>query len=476
MLLRVQLTVADVPLRERLQSVLVQQDVVVDTPRGKSSQWKRAISQTCDVILAGQSDVPEPVEDNIRSVKNLPESPLLVIVADLPDPEREMRLLAAGCDAILHEQATDDSLEDAINAIFEKRARQLRLQIGRRRAIAAPQLDDFVSESAVMQTFMETVHRVVASDSSLLILGETGVGKERLARAIHAGGPRSKEPFIAVNCGALPESLLESELFGHESGAFTGATRDRRGAFELSHRGIIFLDEIAEMPLHLQVKLLRALQEHEIQRVGGEKTINVDVRIIAASNRDVEEEVRANRFRKDLYYRLSVVTLTLPPLRERREDIPVLVESYINHLRPRISRDVSGIESQALASLERYAWPGNIRELMNVIKRAMLLCDGEEIAPKDLPAMIAQAGQGNPVASAASAFVYADGIPDEMLTKPLPDVRQTLVEDFERAYLSALLRETRGRIGETAGRAGIETRSLYEKMKRYGLRKEDFRK
>jgi DNA-binding NtrC family response regulator len=263
-------------------------------------------------------------------------------------------------------------------------------------------------------------------------------------------------------------------LFGHEKGAFTGAARTRRGLFELAHTGTVFLDEIGEMPYHLQVKLLRVLQDREVRPVGGERTISVDVRVMAASNRDLEAEVAEGNFRRDLFYRLSVVTLTVPPLRERREDIPELVDSYLDYLQPRVGCDVEGITEEAVAALVAYAWPGNVRELINVIERALLLCDGRQVTPGDLPQTIRGGAAGEaPRRSAPGAA--AGRLPDEWLGMPWKETRQAALAEVERAYFAALLEETGGRVGETAERAGISPRSLYEKMKRHGLRKEDFR-
>ena len=217
-------------------------------------------------------------------------------------------------------------LLETLRSLVERRRQDGLRRLKAERPEERYSLNDFVLVSPAMQRFVAVARRVVAADSSLLILGETGVGKERLARAIHAESPRARGPFVAVNCGALPEGLLESELFGHERGAFTGAVASRKGHFELAHEGTIFLDEIGEMPLHLQVKLLRVLEERRLQRVGGQRPIAIDVRVMAATNRDLEAEMGAGRFRNDLYYRLAVVTLTLPPLRDRAEDIPDLVE------------------------------------------------------------------------------------------------------------------------------------------------------
>jgi DNA-binding NtrC family response regulator len=325
-----------------------------------------------------------------------------------------------------------------------------------------------------MAAFISVVRRVVASDTSLLITGETGVGKERLARAIHAEGPRSAGPFIGVNCGALPETLLESELFGHEEGAFTGAHRTRRGWFELAHAGTIFLDEIGELPLHLQVKMLHVLQNHAVQRLGSERTLPVDVRVITATNQDLTAEMQAGRFRKDLYYRLSVVTLTIPPLNQRREDIPALVDNYINHFRAHIPHEVTGITPEALDAMVHYPWPGNVRELINVVERAMLLCQGEQITLEDLPETISRTPLVGSYAEPHSRLSRG-AVPHDWLERPLREVRSEAVAGLEQAYLAAQLRATGGRIGETARRSGMEPRSVYEKMRLYGLRKEDYR-
>ena len=282
---------------------------------------------------------------------------------------------------------------------------------------------------------------------------------------------------MAVNCSAFPETLLDSELFGHAKGAFTGAARARRGHFELAHRGTIFLDEIAELPLHLQVKLLRVLEERRIQPLGTERSIAVDVRVIAATNRDLEIEVQEKRFRADLFYRLNVVSLTLPPLRERREDIPELVESYLDHYRARLRSDVIGVDSDALAALAAYDWPGNVRELINAIERAVLMATAPRISLADLPDSIqrfAPAAQAPDGDRGLAASVARDG--QSWGDRPWRVVRKRVLEEAERRYLSEVLALSSGRISEAARRAGMAPRSLFEKMRRYGLRKEDFRR
>jgi DNA-binding NtrC family response regulator len=390
MLTQVVLAVDNGAFRKRLCGLLRgAEDTVVDALTGKAHLWERAARRNCDVLIASESTIPEPIEASVQLGHDTPSAPVVIVISENDDPTHHAKLVAVGCDEVFYAGIPAETLAAALQAVLEKRRTQAEQSIRFPRSPAQPRLTDFISESPTMQAFMGTVQRVVKSDTSLLILGETGVGKERLARAIHAEGPRSDGPFVAVNCGALPEALLESELFGHEEGAFTGATRSRRGAFELAHTGVIFLDEVGDMPLHLQVKLLRVLQDHEVQRVGAEKSFAVDLRVMAASNRDLEAEVEEARFRRDLYYRLSVVTLAVPPLRDRREDITPLAESYVEYLAPRIGSDACRISDDALEAMREYEWPGNVRELINVVERAMLLCEGEQISVNDLPRSIA---------------------------------------------------------------------------------------
>ncbi|HUV38769.1 MAG TPA: sigma-54 dependent transcriptional regulator [Planctomycetota bacterium] len=476
MLSRLVLAIEDAELRSRLRTAAGRPDVMTESVRGTEHLFERIARKTADLVLVSRSLIPSPPFDTLRLLSGIPDAPAVVVLQSRANAEEEAGFIAAGCDAVLPTDLAVEKIAEVLRAILDKRRELTQRGLKEVASFAQPRLSDFVSASQPMQAFMSVVERVVSSDVSLLILGETGVGKERLARAIHAESPRAQGPFIAVNCGALPESLLESELFGHEEGAFTGATRARRGWFELAHGGTIFLDEVGEMPLHLQVKLLRVLQEHEIQRVGSERPIRADVRVFAATNRDLEEDVRTGKFRRDLFYRLSVVTLTLPPLRERQPDIPELVDSYIAYLRPRVGRPVTGITSEALDALTRYGWPGNVRELINVIERAMLLCEGDEITPQDLPAAIR--GHATP-SGTALLLETAPGTPgtiaETWLKRPLAEVRHDVLQRFERAYLAGLLKSTGGRVGETARRAGIRPRSLYDKMKSLGLRKEDFR-
>lgn len=250
-----------------------------------------------------------------------------------------------------------------------------------------------IGNSPAVHVIMEMVAKVASSDSTVLILGETGTGKELIARAIHQHSPRSGKPMIKVNCGALPANLVESELFGHEKGSFTGAIEKRIGKFELAHGSTLFLDEVGEMPLELQVKLLRVLQEKEFERVGGRTSIETDVRIIAATNRNLENEMQAGRFRADLYYRLNVFPVFVPPLRERREDIPVLAGHFLQHYCTREKKSISAIPPDCITQLTNYHWPGNIRELENIVARSVLLSSGNDFCPCAIASCLQYTGQ-----------------------------------------------------------------------------------
>jgi DNA-binding NtrC family response regulator len=409
----------------------------------------------------------------IRAGASRPE--FLFLATDESADDRAAAL-AAGCLAVLDSGAAASTLEKAVRRLVRAWRDKAVLLLEADQGGASFRLGDFVSHSPAMARFMKVARRVADSASSVLILGETGVGKERLANAIHAEGQRSLGPFVVVNCGAIPESLIESELFGHEKGSFTGAHRIHRGFFEMAHGGTIFLDEIGELPLHVQVKLLRVLQEKEVQRVGSEVTIPVDIRLIAATNRDLKAEMEASRFRSDLYYRLSVVNLTIPPLRDRVEDIPRLVESYLERFRIELGVSAQRVSAAAMRALQTYTWPGNVREVINVIERATLLCDGEVVTLDELPDDIAGVhltDEDEPVAARAGPPLGQ--LDANWVRMPLGQAKRAWSAAFERAYLEQLLRETTGRINETAQRAGIDPRSLYDKMRRHHLRKEDYK-
>ena len=302
-----------------------------------------------------------------------------------------------------------------------------------------------LGKSKSMQAVFELIRRVADSPTNVLITGESGTGKELVAKAIHYNSDRRDAPFVPVNCAAIPEQLLESELFGHMRGSFTDAKVDKRGLFEEAQKGTLFLDEISELPLMLQAKLLRAIQEREIRRVGATKSIPVDVRIIAATNLNLVDEVKHKRFREDFYYRLNVIELRLPPLRERREDIPILVDAFLKKCAAARGRQVKGLSEPALAMLADYAWPGNVRELENVIERAVTLSHGDVIGAEDLPLQV-QGARGD------------RRILDEAAERTLP------LHEVEKEYIVKILEKTGGNKYQAAHVLGIDRKTLYRKL------------
>jgi len=471
MLLHIAIAIDESELKAKLIKLLARKDTLVTPLQQPKVFWKEIAGRAFDILIISRDFIGERALDEIRTLREPANTLTLIVLSDREDDEDRMGLIAAGCETIINPQLSIAKIRATLNTILEKRRLAAISSLYVPRTPPHAEITDFVANSPAMQRFVKNLPKIARSDSSVLILGETGVGKERLAHALHVESRRPKGPFVAIHCGALPESLLESELFGHEQGAFTGATKVRRGCFEMSHLGTVFLDEIGEMPLHLQSKLLRILEDNQVRRVGSEKAITVDVRIMAATNRDLEEEVKTKQFRRDLYYRLNVVSLTVPSLRERTEDIPELVESYIDYLGRRIGCTVSGIEEGALKALCRYQWPGNVRELINVIERAMLLCENDIITCDHLPKSITKPEVASDGKKSHEAGVWYE----EMMDKPLKEARTSIFRNFEKEYLVRLLKSTKGRVGEVAKQAGIDSRSVFKKMKEYDLRKEDFR-
>ena len=313
--------------------------------------------------------------------------------------------------------------------------------------------DEIIGGSEEMDRVKKMILKVAGSSSTVLIRGESGVGKERVARAIHKASPRANEIFQAVNCAAINENLLESELFGHEKGSFTGAHTQKKGQFEIADRGTLFLDEIGDLNISMQAKILRALQEREIMRVGATRTIKVDVRAIAATNRDLEAMVKDGRFREDLYYRLNIIPITIPPLRNRRDDIPRLVDFFIAKHSASASRQIRGLTAGARNLIMTYSWPGNVRQLESAIERAILLCEGNEIEVEDLPVEMRQ--EGTP----AGAFDFK--LPPEGIS----------FEDVERSLITQAMEQTNWNITRAAKLLGLSFRTLQYRLEKFGLKK-----
>ena len=353
-----------------------------------------------------------------------------------------------------------------------------------------------VGQSAEMHAIFDVIAKVADTPSTVLITGESGTGKELVAKALHEQSARKNQPFIKINCAAIPKTLMESELFGYEKGAFTGATSSKPGRFELADSGTLFLDEIGEIPVEMQVKLLRAIQESEFERVGGLKTIKVDVRLITATNRDLEAEIQRGNFREDLFYRLNVVPLQIPPLRQRKGDIPLLVAHVIKKFNERLKKNITGIADDALAALESHTWPGNIRELENVLERTILFCKGDRIERADLQLAVPAGGpsqtQPPPLSPQAQAPAQPGApelprtttndsgsmapIPDDddfeggEISGSLKDVVRAETARVERELIVKALDETGGNVTQAARLLKISRKSLQMKMKEFGLR------
>ena len=332
-----------------------------------------------------------------------------------------------------------------------------------------------VGQAPAIRQIYGVVEKVASTPSTVLITGESGTGKELIARALHENSSRHGGPFIKINCAAIPKTLMESELFGYEKGAFTGATSSKPGRFELADGGTLFLDEIGEIPVEMQVKLLRAIQESEFERVGGIKTLKVDVRLITATNRDLEREIREGNFREDLFYRLNVVPLDIPPLRDRDEDIPLLVDHIITKFNERLKKRVRGISDEAMRLLRSHGWPGNIRELENVLERTILFCSGDTIEVSDLPAELrsaeAAAVRGRtPTGELAAANAAASAAGEGGATGSLKEMVRAETSRVERELIARALDETGGNVTQAAKLLKISRKSLQMKMKEFGLR------
>jgi DNA-binding NtrC family response regulator len=321
--------------------------------------------------------------------------------------------------------------------------------------------ENLVGSGAAMRRVFEMIEKVAETDLTVLVRGESGTGKELVAQALHQRSPRRGRPFVAVNCAAISRELVESELFGHERGAFTGADARRIGRFEAANGGTIFLDEIGDMAPETQAKVLRVLEERSLERVGSTKPVAVDVRVVAATHRDLEAEVKRGRFREDLYYRLKVVQISVPPLRERREDVPALANRFLSQLAERLGREPRRVSAGALAALAGYAWPGNVRELRNVVEQAAVLAPNDTIAETDLRLPCPSAASGAAASNGANAGGFAEA-------------KRQVTEDFERAYLLRALRQHGGNISRTAEAIGMVRQSLQQKIRELDLRSEDW--
>jgi two-component system response regulator AtoC len=442
--------------------------LIVDDERNTREGLQRALQDRYDVLLAEDSqkavlalestpvdvmltDLRMPGGDGIgllRRALSLTGPPVCIMMTAYGSIENAVQAMQAGAYHYVTKPVNLDELELVIHRALNSRRVEaenvnLHEQIDQKYG-----LENIIGESASMRQVFETIQQVAPSRATVLITGATGTGKELIAKAIHNLSPRKNGPFIAVHAAALPTTLLESELFGHEKGAFTGAVERRIGRFELADGGTLFLDEIGELEPQIQVKLLRVLEERAFERVGGAKTLQVDVRLVAATNKDLKKLVSEGKFRDDLFYRLSVVAVDLPPLRERRDDIPLLVKSFLDEFSRENGKQVRELTPEATNLLLAYDWPGNVRELRNAIEQMVVLARGERLTARDVPVAI----RGG--ADLTKINVVRTGM---------------TVEDAERQLIVQALKETDGNRTKAAQRIGISRRTLHRKLKEYGL-------
>jgi nitrogen regulation protein NR(I) len=418
-------------------------------------------------------DIEMPGKDGIEVLKNIkmlsPKTPVIIITA-YGTGDRVIKAMKYGAFEYIEKPFDIPRLisviEEAIGSIKKDESISLsNLQEVKVRTI--DERDAMVGESPAIKEVFKLIGRVAASDANILVVGESGTGKELVARAIHKYSERSTKPFVAINCAAIPESLLESELFGFEKGAFTGADRQKNGKFEEANNGTLFLDEIGDMSLSLQSKLLRVLQEGTIERLGGSKTIKVDVRIVAATNRNLENDIVSKSFREDLFYRLKVITISLPPLRMRKEDIPVLVNHFLNkHSCNNKNKDIS-ITPEALSRLTEYSWPGNIRELENVIKRAIILSRGSSLDADDIFEGV-ELSESNQVIDSTRLSAYLN----QQLVSQQGKIYSLAVGEFEKDLILWALSQTKGNQVQAAKLLGISRVMLHERLDKFNLREE----
>ncbi|HUS65391.1 MAG TPA: sigma-54 dependent transcriptional regulator [Kofleriaceae bacterium] len=438
------------------------------------------LSEPVDVVI---TDLKMPRVDGMEVLRHasaqLPNVPVIMITA-FGTVDNAVAAVKAGAFDYLEKPFEQEQIRQIVNKAVAQSTlsrKEARPQVSADDT-AVKQRFGLIGDSPEMHAIFGVIEKVADTPSTVLITGESGTGKELVAKALHEHSSRISGPFIKINCAAIPKTLMESELFGYEKGAFTGATTAKPGRFELADGGTLFLDEIGEIPVEMQVKLLRAIQESEFERVGGIKTIKVDVRLITATNRDLERETRDGNFREDLYYRLNVVPLNIPPLRSRSDDVPLLVEHIITKFNERLKKNVRGISDEAMRLLRGHSWPGNIRELENVLERTILFTTGDRIDVVDLPAELrgedlsrARTPTGEFTAAAAAAAAAAMGtITEPGASGSLKEMVRAETSRVEKELIARALDETGGNVTQAAKLLKISRKSLQMKMKEFGLR------
>ncbi len=435
-------------MRDLLAKVLERNGYQVTVMSNGTSALSYLEDEPVDLVL---TDVRMPGIDGmeaLRSIKELRPETVVIIMTGFGSIDQAVQAVKDGAYDYINKPFKIEEMLLTIQKALDDRRLQHEVTTLRQEVRTRYHFASLIGKSRAMQEVFALIEQVAASRSTVMVYGKSGTGKELVAKAVHYNSPRAEKTFVAVNCAAIPAELLESELFGHEKGAFTGAIATKVGKFELATGGSLFLDEVGSMRLDLQAKILRALQEREIERVGGTRTIKIDVRVIAATNRDLKKAMEEQTFREDLYYRLNVVPITLPDLKDRQEDIPLLANHFVQKFAQESNANIREISKEAIGILLSYPWPGNVRELENVIERAVTLGRGPAILPGDLPPHLA--GGAGPVEKALA--------------------QEATLEDLEREYIRAVLRRTKGHQIRAAAILGIDRRTLYRKIRRYGIR------
>ncbi len=444
----------------------------VDTVYNGEEALARLREHTYDVVL---TDVRMPRMDGLTLLHEIQThypDVVVVLMTAYADIETAVQAMEAGAFDYIPKPFSVQHLRVSLQRAVEHRQLRSRATAPEQTVDAIIEqtraFDAIVTQSETMRAVIRQAMKAARSDVPVLILGESGTGKELLAKAIHQASHRADGPFVTVDCASIPETLLESELFGYEPGAFTGAQKRKHGLIELADGGTLFLDEIGELPAPLQAKLLRVLQDGRIRRLGGRTEITVNFRLISATNRDLHAMVEQHQFREDLWFRINVITLEIPPLRERKEDILLLAHYFLQELNRRGPRQVEGLSSAVQWILQKYDWPGNVRELRNVIEHAHAMAEGAWITPMDLPEFILRAVQPAEV-SWDAAIVW----PEELLRRPFYEARRALLEQFERTYFTHLIERAGGRIMDAARMAGLHRGVLHRFLKKYAIRVRD---
>jgi DNA-binding NtrC family response regulator len=456
------------------------EDVLLFTEQDSLRAAKRLAEEPFDLLL---TDLRMPGMTGIELLtvgrEHDPDLPVLVVTA-YPSVEDAVSIMKMGSIDYITKPFLPDDLLLTVRKLLESRKLQEEVRLLRRQVEKQYQFGEMIGESKAMQQVFAKIEQVAKSDVDVLILGETGTGKELVARSVHRLSERKERPFVPVDCGAIPDNLLESELFGYEKGAFTGATSRSIGLMQFAYRGTFFLDELGELPMHMQAKLLRVLQERKVRPIGGREEHPIDVRVIAATRRDIDTAVREHRFREDLFFRINVVRIELPPLRERREDIELLARHFLQHHQKEGNQHIEQIAPDAMLCLQEYVWPGNVRELQNAIRHAIAMSEESILQVSHLPDQIKLSGTTLPIHSPQLPTPSVH--PEEWMTsiiqthKGLFGAKQEVITAFESHYLHHLLIQHQGDVSAAARAADVPRGTFYRLMKKHHIRADVYRK